>query len=64
MNLTNSLSKNPSGLSRCWLCEVITDMDIEKALDEARITAIEAMFELDPFDLVTQQAFDDLLDQE
>ena len=39
-------------------------MDIEKALDEARITAIEAMFELDPFDLVTQQAFDDLLDQE
>lgn len=39
-------------------------MDIEKALDEARITAIEAMFELDPFDQVTQKAFDDLLDRE
>ena len=39
-------------------------MDIEMALDEARITAIEAMFELDPFDVATQQAFDDLLKQE
>ena len=37
-------------------------MDIEKALDEARITAIEAMFELDPFDQVAQKAFDDAIE--
>ena len=59
---TNSLSKNPSGLNRCLLCEGI--MDIDKSLTENFLAAIEAVFESDPFDVATQQAFDDLLDRE
>lgn len=39
-------------------------MDIDKSLTENLLTAIEAVFESDPFDVATQQAFDDLLDQE
>lgn len=39
-------------------------MDIEKALEDSRLVSIEAMFELDPFDAVSQKAFDDLLDSE
>jgi len=37
-------------------------MDIENTLAEARSVAIEAIFELDPFDPVSQKAFEDLLD--
>ena len=54
--------KRRHGLNRCLLCEVC--MDIEKALDESRIVSIEAVFELDSFDPVSQKAFEDLLDDE
>lgn len=60
MLTTKNTLRKLLGFGRCQLCEVI--MDIEKALDEARITAIEAMFELDPFDQVTQKAFDDAIE--
>lgn len=36
--------------------------DIEKSLAENYMIAIEAMFELDSFDPVSQKAFEDLLD--
>ena len=39
-------------------------MDIEEILDNARAVSIEAMFELDSFDPVSQKAFEDLLDDE
>ena len=39
-------------------------MDIEKSLDDSKIISIEAMFELDLFDAVSQKAFDDLMEDE
>ena len=39
-------------------------MDIDKSLTENFLTAIEAVFESDSFDAVTQMAFEEVLDQE
>ena len=35
--------------------------DLEKSLENARFTAIEAMFELFPFDEKAQKSFDDAI---
>ena len=37
-------------------------MEIDLILAENFLNALEAMFELDPFDKATQQAFEDALD--
>ena len=36
--------------------------DLEKALNDSKIIAIEAMFELDPFDREAQKDFEDALE--
>ena len=36
--------------------------EIEKALADSKLIAIEALFELDPFDLAVQKDFEEALD--
>ena len=36
--------------------------DLERTLEDARFTAIEAMFELFPFDEKAQKSFEDAID--
>ena len=45
-------------------CYVRCFMDNDKVFDESYIVSIEAMFEQNPFDPNSQQAFEDVLNNE
>ena len=64
MRTTRNILKRQHGLNRCSLCEddMIKD-NIDKKLNEAKFIAVEAMFELDPFDREAQKDFEDNLDK-